>query len=452
MSNEKKKIYEVNEITVDALQRFLYSKNPISYFTNIVLNSLWYIGKLIKKILKKDKIENPIVKETETIFLNNVDFTIDDLIVYKDALSNNKETIVFIDLLKENKDTSGALDYGTTKINEYIGQGYQVFLLAHLRNSDKWCLYLNESNKQRIAINQLIELKTIFGCLNIKKVIISNLAYLNNPEEFIDDFTKLIKTKNFNIEMVFHDHLSVCPSLFLLNKEGKPCTIENNVKCNECLYNNKYRIVVRNDISLWRSSFSKLFACIDNFVFFSKYTKDKICSVYPEIETRSEVKPHKVLLSDKSSKYVKPKSKDGIIRIGFVGYFCHLKGSDYFIDVINKFIENEYNVEPVIIGEIDKEVNVNYRSTGKYNRDDLGRILTENKVDFVIFPSANNETFSYVCEELIFLNVPFVLFACGAPKERIIKQKYDLALVCEEVNSETLYKKALELIEKLNIK
>ena len=83
---------------------------------------------------------------------------------------------------------------------------------------------------------------------------------------------------------------------------------------------------------------------------------------------------------------------------------------------------------------------------GKYDRKELGRILSENKVHFVLYPSINNETFSYVAQELMMLEVPFVVFPCGAPKERIIKMNYKLARIAEHVSVESLYEAMRELV------
>ena len=49
------------------------------------------------------------------------------------------------------------------------------------------------------------------------------------------------------------------------------------------------------------------------------------------------------------------------------------------------------------------------------------------------------------------LNVPFVLFDCGAPSERIEEQKYDLAIIANEISSESLYEASEKMIDKLGL-
>ena len=59
------------------------------------------------------------------------------------------------------------------------------------------------------------------------------------------------------------------------------------------------------------------------------------------------------------------------------------------------------------------------------------------------------ESFSYVAQELMTLNVPIVLFKRGAPSERIIKQKYEPSEIADLVTTDSLYDATVKMINKL---
>ena len=176
-----------------------------------------------------------------------------------------------------------------------------------------------------------------------------------------------------------------------------------------------------------------------------------VTKIYPDIVDRSKIIPHEPLLSDNCSKYVKSEV-DGIITIGFVGFFHHIKGSDLFIETIDELKNRGLNVKPMVIGYKEEESyrELDYKITGRYKRDDLGRLLSENKVDLVIYPSLNSETYSYIVQELMLLNVPVVVLRRGAPAERI-ENKYKLGAIAEEINAKSLADAAVSLLGTLDI-
>ena len=200
----------------------------------------------------------------------------------------------------------------------------------------------------------------------------------------------------------------------------------------------------------WREHYRKLFIRVDSFLFFSDYTRKIITNVYPEIQARSHVVPHKPLMDQNASKYVPNEEKDGILRIAFVGHFTRTKGADLFIETAKKLKEN-IKSKFYIIGYADDEYKVDYEITGKYERNDLGKILSDKKIDLVIMPSFSNETYSYTVQELMLLKVPFVVFACGAPADRIRKENYRLAEIAEEVNADSLFKATVTLKDRLGL-
>ena len=430
------KLSEYNENNIDAFKRLLMSSNPLSRVLNFFINIFWAIFKGIKKLLGKDKIEQAVKVETKVELPL---FKLSDF--YNFNYDENKETVVFVDLLAEGSDSSGALDYAKRKI-EKLERDYQLICLCYKRFSDQFYVV---SNGSKIYVD---DIELLFVNHNVKKLCINNLVFNTDAESFIDKIVDLRGRYDFVSEYVFHDYLSLCPSYFLITKEGKPCDMKN---CTECLYNNPYRTLVCNDIEVYRERFRKLFKVTDEFVFFSSFSYGMVTGVYPEIADRSKIIPHEPLLSDKCSKYIRPED-DGVITIGFVGFFHHIKGSDLFIETIDELRSRGLKLRPVVIGYKEEESykELDYKFTGRYKRDNLGKLLSENKVDLVIYPSLNSETYSYIVQELMLLNVPVVVLRRGAPAERI-ENKYKLGAIAEEINAKSLADAAVSLLGTLDI-
>lgn len=408
------------------------SSNPLSKVLNFFINIFWALFKSVKKLLGKDKIEQ--VVKTDTVVEAPL-FKLSDF--YNFNYDKDKETVVFLDLMAEGKDSSGALDYAGKKI-EKLEKDYQVIRLCYKRFTDQ--IYV-VSNGSEIYVD---DIGLLFKNHAVNKLCINNLVFNTDAKTLIDKIADLKDVYRFEIEYVFHDYLSLCPSYFLITKEGNPCDMNN---CKECLYNNPYRTVVTNDIEDYRKRFRKLFSVTDEFVFFSEFSFNMVTKVYPEIINRSKIIPHEPLLSENCLKYIKPED-DGVITVGFVGFFHHIKGSDLFIETIDELKNRGLNVKPVVIGYKEEESykELNYKFTGRYKRDDLGGLLSENKVDFVIYPSLNSETYSYIVQELMLLNVPVVVLRRGAPAERIENQ-YKNGEIAEEINAKSLADASEKLIK-----
>lgn len=445
--NKKTPIYKLNDRVWDALKRFLSSNNPLSYITNIFINCLWLMGKYLMKFVKLilgKKEYVPEEKEEHIVKTISNELNYNDLKQLIDP-SNNK--LLFIDLNINDNDVSGASDFGKEKILEFEKENKKVILLTYKHYKEELYLSLN-SNNQVIKLDDVSNLLNLLDHIHIRNIFINNLAFYPKVEDIINTLIEYKEKTECNITYAFHDYLCICPSYFLLDETGFPCEVNKNGKCKHCLENNEYKVVDRVDVDKWREKYNVLFDNVDSFLFFSEYTRKIVESIYPNIKDRSIVKAHECLLSENHSTYERKKKDNNRINIGFVGHFARTKGADLYIEVINKLKEN-YKVKSVIIGYADDEYKLDYKVTGRYNRDDLGRLLSENEIDLVIFPSYSNETFSYTVQELMILNVPIVVFDCGAPASRIIQEKYELAQIAKEVSVDSLYDATVKLINKL---
>ncbi len=360
--------------------------------------------------------------------------------------------VIIIDLKKQTSDQSGAISYSEKMIESLIKDGYDVIVLQYERSRDNiWELVpISICNTMRIKLKYFSEINILFSMINIEKVIVNNFAYLINPQKAIDILYELKQKYPFSIEYKFHDYLSICPAFFLINFLGKNClSFDRSSECSICLHKSTFKTIAEDNIFTWRNMWNKFFSVVDEFSFFSEYTLNKVKKVYPIVLNKYNIREHQPLFSEEFTKYTRP-AKNAPLKIAFVGVFCYEKGSKYFIELQGIFEKQNIAAEFVIIGVDNPHIkHKNIHFISGYNRDILGKILTENNVHLAIYSSINNETFSYVAQELMLLNVPFVTFDNGAHAERIRKYQYPLAKIAENVSGKALFEATRSILNEV---
>lgn len=355
--------------------------------------------------------------------------------------------LLLVDIDLEQNVHSGAQYYSKKKIEEFEQEGFFVVSLKYKSRTNEWTIYPTTIYaRTSLRLKDLNELNFLFNNIKVNTVFINNLAFNTAPETFIEQISRLKDLYAFKLIYVFHDHLCLCPSYFLLNADSKPCGLPDDMDiCHACLTRpNMNQPVRREDLISWRKCFHRLFSRVDEFVFFSNYTKRLVTKVYP-VAKNGKVMYHSSTLNKDAEKYIAP-TKHTTITIGFVGRYDVPKGSVYF-EKLMELLKKVYVITPVIIGVASGETT--FEETGYYDKNELGKILTERQVDFVVFPSISNETFSYVVQELMLLHVPIVSFRCGGHAERI--EDYALGELTDETSLEALYQASVKMINKLQL-
>ena len=367
------------------------------------------------------------------------------LLLFKDGCH------LFIDLKNESTFPSGALDYSQYTLNK-LAKNDNIIVLQYLSGRSRWELVLySKFPKIEIRLNDISELPVLFSIVKVEKITINNLAFCADIEKAIYTLLNIKSHCNcsFHMSYAFHDYLSVCPSFFLIDNNNYPCNPGDIVYCERCIKQNDARAVHRVSIHRWRHMFKSLFSEIDEFYLFSYYSKNIVLKIYPEIENRIKVVYHEPLIDVNGKEYSQPKLiKD--IRIAFVGSYQMVKGSLYFEDLIETFTINRIPASFYLAGTVFTDVvHRSITNLGPYNRNDLGEILADAKINIVVFPSIANETFSYVCQELMILKVPIVVFPNGAPQERIKREKYIYGEIANDVSVESLCDSTIKLLKRL---
>lgn len=367
-------------------------------------------------------------------------------------LSKNNATL-YIDLGLDKETKSGANSYSQKETKLLLDSGESVLLLNFDLHTNSWQVKtLNFDVGYSICLRALIDVSLLLNVISIKKIVINNLAFYRNIPEIIPLICKIKAISKCRLEYRWHDYFPVCPSFFLIDKDGLPCNVNQRYSCKDCQTENKnFTVQWNKSILEWRNLFNELFHHTDEIRFFSYYSRKIAINFFPIIEKKSVVLEHLPLINENSLTYKRP-SLDDIEKVNFcfVGNFTEVKGSKQYIAFAKRWLLKHPNSNFFVLGLLDEKLPPFINYIGIYDREDLGEKLTQHSIHIVMNLSLANETFSYTSQELMLMNVPLVVYSCGAPAERIKRENYFLGEICYQLDIDSLEATVNSLIFKLS--
>jgi glycosyltransferase involved in cell wall biosynthesis len=221
--------------------------------------------------------------------------------------------------------------------------------------------------------------------------------------------------------VLLHDFHMVCPSHFLLDKQGIFCGVPDVSKCRQCLPHiddGLVRLFQARDIDVWRQRWGDMLKVADEVIHFSKSTRELFAIAYPEIREEQWVfRPHS--MPPPQGQFSYPQRGTGL-RVGVIGQIGLHKGSEVIVELMAEAAKQKVDLHIVIVGTMHGQINgPSITQTGRYHPDNLAGLLNEHQVHLALMPSIWAETFSYVTHELIDLQVPVLAFDFGAQAEAV---------------------------------
>jgi len=293
---------------------------------------------------------------------------------------------------------------------------------------------------------------------NVKEFIINELVGFDNIFDVINTLINLKnKYKNVLFSFKVHDFYSICPIYTLIDQNLQFCNVPEDINyCFECYKNNeiidelipnKKSIGIKEpeDLAEWRKSFSNLLEIVDKVGCFSLSSANILEKAYPHIKDKLIINPHKV-------KYIrKIQSKncgDEKLRIAVIGAINTVKGGHVVYNLADYIQNNNSDIEIHLFGDITpKYLHKRIFYHGRYNREELPKIIEENCIDLIFIPSICPETFSYTTEEAIMMDIPVAVFNIGAPAERV--REYRKGLILESTDPEYILKEITQFVSKV---
>lgn len=281
----------------------------------------------------------------------------------------------------------------------------------------------------------------------LNEIFVNNLYSFPNVLASTRWLGRLIKKHDAKLTVAIHDFLSVCPSYNLIDWNGRYCDIPAISVCEKCLSLNdgEFTSFVHNrNIHLWRASWERLLNKADKLICFSQNSATLLRRTYPGLRNKEiTIKPHHL-----QEQIRKPRLSKGYPVIGVVGGINRNKGAEIVREMEKLISKNSLPAKIVIIGTIEGlPENSAVLVHGPYKRADLPGLLEKYGVNICLFPSIWPETFSYVCEELMHMRVPLVVFDVGAPPERV--RQYPVGYIVRNINASSALEGVMKLHEQV---
>jgi len=404
-------------------------------FRNIIIPNLFIWHKHGGSFTTKEK-ENLIAKNTKNLVKKHPEY-FDEVRkhISSDALDSQRfyaaikhcelKATSGVSLFIDHRIGGGANSY-LDKIIEVDKESSPVLLLSY--NFKLHCnqvkLYYKSETIVRYFENE-IDVFEFLGLLNLSKIFYNNLVSFKNIEQTLKLLINLKQNKKVPISIAIHDFYPVCQSFTLINEKGKFCGAETDPKvCASCIKSNINYEDKSISIETWRKLWENLLEVSEEIICFSESSKTLISKVYHSNENIAKalkVIPH-VLPEAIPNKPVLSILEE--LHIGVLGTINKHKGAEVINSII-QYLDEKESGKLTIIGNLSQQTisSNRFHQTGKYRPNQLPKLIENSGTNVFLFPSIWPETFSFVTDELITMDVPVVCFDIGAPAERIKKYR-----------------------------
>lgn len=365
------------------------------------------------------------------------------------ALEEKRQIVIWID----HSLGGGTEVYSKTQFVE-MKEMALILRMQYFAWYDYFRLSVFDNGKERKCIfKTLDDLERFLLKKPINKIVVNNLVGYHSTLEILDFVARIKKSSGFQMDVSFrgHDFQCICPSFNLINCDGNFCHLYYSNGCEKCLsqlklsksdIDNKILRSGATTLAEWRHRWSDFFSnTADDVIVFSKSTSKILNEIYPQLVKKIQIIPHKVPFY---AKVDIPPHKG--INIAFLGNTSLYQKGGEIIREMCDWVTEYKNVRLVAIGNYSNPP-LNLKVTGKYNPEDLPKIMREEEIDIVFISSIWPETFSYTTSEAMSMNIPVACYNLGAQAERV--SVYSKGLILKDMNPAVTLARLVEFVENL---
>jgi glycosyltransferase involved in cell wall biosynthesis len=376
--------------------------------------------------------------------------SLDDLAAVKRLLPRLAEaptTVVF-----DHNLGGGANQYRRQLIGDRLAAGAAVLLCTYnLPTLDyRLQVFRKIGGEDIYRMSSFAALDRVLAEAKVTEIFVNSPVSFDEPLAFADWIAKMrASLPQARLTVAVHDYFAVCPSFVLLDADGRYCGIPDVSVCAQCLPRHEARYVALSpptEIGPWRALWGRCLAAADEVRCFSASTRKLLLRAYPMLDPgRISVVPHRV---DFVPRRLPALDHSAPLTVGIIGQISEQKGALVLRELMALIDRERPDVRVVVIGSVDIPIGSPRLSvTGAYQHADLVDLIESNRINLAFFPSVCPETFSYVTEEMIRLELPIVAFDLGAPGERL--RGYRKGRLCPEVSAESALATLLAFHEEL---
>ena len=260
---------------------------------------------------------------------------------------------------------------------------------------------------------------------------------------------RLVEHWNARFEFVVHDFLPVCPNFILLNDEEQLhyCGVPDSAGCEVCLRQPFMRSSVGPSftIAAWRVAWDAFLSRADAVICPSSSSRDVLLRAFSPAGKVIQIIPH-APLTPLLTPLALP-GRESPMHIAVVGQITAPKGAKIVRDLALLLQKRNPQARLTLVGTLAApgiQLPDTVLVTGPYDKERLADVLHSLGVTIGLIASVWPETFHYVTQELMSLELPLVCFNLGAPAERI--RTWEHGMTAKEVSAQA----ALEALEMLD--
>jgi glycosyltransferase involved in cell wall biosynthesis len=317
----------------------------------------------------------------------------------------------------------GANLYRSRLVARLAAEGHAVVLLQAHRGVRAYQLSGIKGGHTRTAYVR--ELNTLFDVLShadFRQAVFNNILSFPEPLALVAALTEWLKMRKAEqFLFLVHDHYCICPAWLLLNDGGEYCGIPEASVCAACLPNNKapFLSYARGaDVAGWRAAWKKLLQQAAEIRCFSNASRSLMLRGYPGIDPAIvTVVPHAL---EHVRLWPVALHDPGCPVIGVIGHIDGHKGARQVRELAEYIQRSGKKARLAVIGTIHEKLPSGFVTvTGRYRVEELPMLVEKYSVNVGFFPSICPETFSYVTEEMMQMELPILAFDLGAQGERV---------------------------------
>lgn len=235
-----------------------------------------------------------------------------------------------------------------------------------------------------------------------------------------------------------HDFHAVCPAFTLIDANGRYCGVPSLDVCRGCLpmnAANSLGLGVDMDVADWRRAWSMLLEDADEVIAFSDASVRILERAYPALAGRLKlaVRPHESRLD-----HLRPvrRTPGDVLKIAVIGNISRPKGADIVRGIARAARERALPVQVVVLGTLQTAYRADAHLVvhGAFVADELPELMEKYGIDACLVPSICPETYSFVTDEIMAMDMPIAVFDIGAPAERVAR--YPRGAVVTDITAE----------------
>ncbi|WP_428483687.1 glycosyltransferase [Rhodopila sp.] len=267
-----------------------------------------------------------------------------------------------------------------------------------------------------LPADQIDDLVIVLRSMNLSRVHVHHLVRMDI------DIRRLIHRLGVPFDVTVHDYYAICPQINLLPwPESLYCGEPDVAGCNACIAHNPGAHDAR-DIVSWRRERVWQFQEAEHVICPSADVKTRLQR--HGLDARAIVVPHEHATAAECSVAVeKPSgpSPRAPLRIGLLGALANHKGSRAVAALAEAAAPGTLEIH--LIGYLEdtfpQPAARLIKQTGRYNEEDLPRLLRKVRPHVVWLPSSAPETYSYTLSAAIAAGLPIVATKLGSFPERL---------------------------------